>query len=114
MQLLNTNKSINEDSKSITFNFQNQLSENRYFGYDLLDNSPRLVFVIDNNLKVLEQNVSLKINQTYDFRSNNSYSNAINQKSRLSDYAIEAQTNYKNIIFEIDARLDQENFSKRK
>ena len=113
VQLLNTNKSINEDSKSITFNFQNQLSENRYFGYDLFDNSPRLVFLIDNNLKVLEQNVSLKINQTYDFRSNNSYSNAINQKSRLSDYAIEAQTNYKNIIFEIDARLDQENFSKK-
>ena len=49
-----------------------------------------MVFVIDNNLKVLEQNVSLKINQTYDFRSNNSYSNAINQNAKM---LLKRQTN---------------------
>ena len=40
--------SINEDSNSITFSYQNQFSENRFLGNDLFDNTPRLVFGIEN------------------------------------------------------------------
>ena len=58
MQLVNSNKKINEDSKSITFNYQNQFSENRFFGNDLFDNAPRVVYGMDSNLKV----------DKYDFR----------------------------------------------
>ena len=32
LQLRNSNKNINEDSEAITFNYQNQYSENRFFG----------------------------------------------------------------------------------
>ena len=48
VQLENSNKNINEDSESITFNYQNQFSENRFFGNDLFDSSPRLVIVFYN------------------------------------------------------------------
>ena len=47
-QLENSNKNINEDSNSITFNYQNQFSENRFFGNDLFDSSPRIVFGLEN------------------------------------------------------------------
>ena len=44
VQLENDNKTINEDSESITFNYHNQFSENRFFGNDLFDSSPRIIF----------------------------------------------------------------------
>ena len=45
IQLENTNKSVNEDSESITFSYQNQYSENRFLGNDLFDSTPKLYLV---------------------------------------------------------------------
>ena len=37
----------------------------------------------------------------------------MNETSRLSDYAIESALKYDEIYFKIDARLDNDNFSKK-
>lgn len=113
MQLINSNKKINEDSKSITFNYQNQFSENRFFGNDLFDNAPRVVYGMDSNLKRDKYDFDIKFNQSYEINSNGNYSNNINQNSKFSDYAIEAKLDIKNIILKLDSRLDHENLSKK-
>ena len=112
-QITNTDKSINEDSESITFNYINQFSENRYFGNDLFDSSPRIVFGIESFLNIRKQIINLKLNQLYQFNSNSSFSEKINQNSNLSDYSFEANANYNNILFKIDSRIDQKKFSKK-
>jgi len=112
-QFSNTNKSMNEDSNAITFNYRNQYSENRFFGYDKYDVSPRIVYGLENEFNLGPQKIDLNINQSYDFTKNTSYTTAINQNKELSDYAIEVETTYKDIIFKLDARLDQHNQSKK-
>ena len=112
-QITNTNKLINEDSQSLTFNYQNSYSENRFFGSDRLDNSPRLIYGIENELNIFSNSVSYKINQYYDFNKNNSFYDELNQKSNFSDYALEATTKLQNLNFKIDSRFDQKNLSKK-
>ena len=114
IQLENTNKSVNEDSESITFSYQNQYSENRFFGNDLFDSSPRIVFGLENSFNLINQKIDFNFNQSYQLNSNNSYSEEINQNSNLSDYALEAKTNFKDILLKIDSRIDQNNFQKKK
>ena len=113
MQLENGNKTINEDSESITFNYHNQFSENRFFGNDLFDSSPRVIYAIENHYKINNKEISLKINQSYDANMVNNYAYKINQNSKFSDYSIESKLNFKEFSFIVDARLDDENLSKK-
>ena len=113
MQLENNDKSINEESESITFNYQNQFSENRFFGNDLFDSSPRVVYGIENYYNLENKELIFKINQSYDVNLNNNYSNRINQRSKFSDYSIDSQLIVNEFNFKIDARLGEENLSKK-
>jgi lipopolysaccharide assembly outer membrane protein LptD (OstA) len=113
MQLENEDKRINEESESITFNYQNQFSENRFFGNDLFDSSPRVVYGIENYYYLENKKLSFKINQSYDFNLSNNYSNKINQRSRFSDYNIESQLLINEFFLKIDARLGEGNLSKK-
>ena len=113
MQIENNNKSINEDSKSITFNYQNQFSDNRFFGSDLFDSSPRIVYGIENYYNTKNTEISFNINQSLDANLNNNYANLVNQNSRLSDYSIESKLKINEILFKIDTRLDSDNLSKK-
>ena len=113
MQLENEHKRINEESESITFNYQNQFSENRFFGNDLFDNAPRIVYGIDSSLNNNEFDFDINFNQSYEINSNGTYANKLNQNSNFSDYAIEAKLNTENITFKVDARLDNDSLSKK-
>jgi len=113
MQFENEDKRINEESESITFNYQNQFSENRFFGNDLFDSSPRVVYGIENYYNLENKELIFKINQSYDVNLNNNYSNKINQRSKFSDYSIESQLLVNDFTFKIDARLGEENLSKK-
>ena len=113
-QLNNTDKVINEDSKSITFNYQNQFADNRFFGNDSIDNSARLVYGLENNFEINKKKLNFKINQSLEANSKSTYANKVNQDSNFSDYAIEAKIDIKDTIFQIDSRLDQDNLSKKK
>jgi len=113
IQLEDNKKSINEDSKSITFNYQNQFSDNRFFGSDLLDSSPRIVYGIENYFNTKNTQISFNINQSLDANLNNNYAYIINQNSRLSDYSVESKLEINEILFKIDTRLDKNNLSKK-
>lgn len=113
IQLANTNKAINEDSNSLTFNYENQYSENRFFGNNLSETSSRLIYGIENEITKFGLPISFNINQSYDFNSDNNYANKVNQRSNFSDYSLEAKTGNDNIFFSIDTRLDEHDFSKK-
>ena len=113
LQLENTNKTINEDSQSITFNYQNQFSESRFFGNDLFDSSPRIIYGIESFYNFNDADISLNVNQSFENNSENNYTNLINQKSEFSDYAFEAKLNLRDILFKIDTRLDKEKLFKK-
>ena len=112
-QIENNNKSINEDSNSITFNYQNQFSENRFFGSDLFDSSPRIVYGIENYFNTRNTEINFNINQSLDANLNNNYAYLINQNSKFSDYSIESKLKINEILFKIDTRLDNDNLSKK-
>ena len=108
-----SNNIINEDSNSLTFNYQNLFSDNRFFGTDNRDNTSRIVYGIESDFKLIEQNFSLKINQSYDYNENNNFSKKLNQKSNFSDYALEGGINFDNLFIKFDARIDKKSFNKK-
>ena len=108
-----TDKIINEDSNSITFNYQNQFSDSRFYGSDLADNSGRIIYGLENNFNVFEKNININLNQSYDFNKKTNYTNQINQTSNFSDIALEAKTSFNNISFNIDSRLSNRELEKK-
>ena len=107
------NNSINEDSLSISFNYQNQFSENRFFGNDVFDNTTRATYGIESNCKMMTKIFDFKINQSYDFNENSNYAYKINQNSHFSDYAVEFSTSVNKTNFQVDARLDNTELEKK-
>ncbi len=104
---------VNEDSEALTFNYQNQFSDSRFYGIDLEDNSGRIIYGLENNIQSFGQSIDLNINQSYDFKKNSNYTKKINQKTNFSDYAFEAKTIFNNINFNLDARLDNNDLKKK-
>ncbi len=104
---------INEDSDSITFNYQNSYSDNRFFGTDLRENTSRVVYGFESNFKIKEQVVKINTSQSYDFKKNNNFSRRLNQDSNLSDLAFEAITNIKGISLNLDSRIDKKTFGNK-
>ena len=108
-----SDKIINEDSKALTFNYQNQFSDSRLYGNDIEDNSSRVIYGLENSFEFGENILDINVNQSYDFETKTNYTNLINQNSNLSDIAIEAKTNLNDIFFKIDTRLDYNQIEKK-
>ncbi len=98
---------FNEDSNSITFNYQNSFSDNRFFGTDDRENTSRIVYGFESELSLKNQKVNINTSQSYDFKKENNFSNRLNQSSYFSDFAIEAKTTYKKLNLNLDTRLDR-------
>ena len=103
----------NEDSQSITFNYQHLFSDNRFYGFDLSDNSKRVTYGLELNKVFNKKKIDFKIGQGYDFSKNNIYLQKLNQNSKFSDMAFEVGMGIESILFKIDGRLDQKNLSKK-
>ncbi len=108
-----SNDIINDDSKSITFNYNNQYSDNRFFGNDLSDNTSRIIYGLEGDFDLYNNKFKLNINQSYDSLKNSNYAKLTNQSSRLSDYSLEFLTSYKKINFSTDLRIDESKLSKK-
>ena len=106
-------KVINEDSNAITFNYHNQYADSRFYGNDLVDNSGRIIYGLENSLNIFDRDIIINFNQSYDFNKKTNYTNQINQNSNSSDIALEAKTNFDNIKFKIDTRLDNRELEKK-
>ena len=104
---------INEDSSSLTFSYQNQYSDNRFFGTDARENTSRIVYGLETDLKLKNQSFDLNLNQSYDLKKKNNFNQKLNQQSHLSDYAMEGKTKYKDFHINLDMRIDKASFAKK-
>ena len=68
---------------------------------------------MENNLNIFDRDIIINFNQSYDFNKKTNYTNQINQNSNSSDIALEAKTNFDNIKFKIDTRLDNRELEKK-
>ena len=112
-EIYSSDNIINEDSNSLTFNYQNLYSDNRFYGTDIRDNTSRIVYGIETDFKLKNQTFDINFNQSYDLKNDNNFSKKINQKSNLSDFAIEGNTNIKNLSINLDTRLDKNSLKKK-
>ena len=108
-----SNNVINEDSKALSFNYHNQFSDSRFYGHDLLDNTSRIIYGIESKINIYEKKLNFNANQSYDFNKKSNYTREINQNTNFSDIALEAKTNFDNILFKIDSRLSNRQFEKK-
>lgn len=113
LNILKSNQIVNEDSQAIGFNYYNQFSDNRLFGNDLIDDTTRIVYGLENKFKISNQNIKFKINQSYDFKKNSFFASKINQDKNFSDYSLELSTNNEKINFNTDIRLDEKDLTKK-
>ena len=104
---------INEDSEALSFNYYNQFADSRFYGNDLEDNTTRIIYGVENFIHLYNQKLDFNINQSYDFKEQTNYTNQINQTSNFSDIALEAKTNFDNINFIIDSRLNNNELEKK-
>ncbi len=104
---------INEDSKALTFNYQNQFTDSRLYGNDIEDNTSRVIYGLENKIPSLNNQLNFNINQSYDFKKETNYTNQINQKSKFSDIAFEVKTNFDNLNFKMDTRVDNGQLDKK-
>ena len=104
---------INEDSNSLTFSYQNQYSDNRFFGSDAREDTSRIVYGLETDFELKKQRFDLNLNQSYDLKKENNFSQKINQKSYFSDYAIESKTKFENFHINLDMRIDKSSFAKK-
>ena len=109
----NSETIINEDSGSISFNYSNQFADSRFYGYDLSDNSSRIVYGLENNIEILDRELQFNLNQSFDFNKDGNYLDKINQSSNLSDYSLEFKTNFEKVNFNLDMRIDQKSISRK-
>lgn len=111
----NNNKvKINENSNSVTFNYNNIFSDKRIFGTDLNDNSTRISYGVNSKIiRSKNNNTNISIGQTYDLQKGTNYLNKINQINHFSDYAYEINSKFKIFSLAVEGRLDQSNFSKK-
>ncbi len=106
-EINSSDDTINEDSNTITFNYQNSYSDNRFFGTDLRDNTSRLVYGFESEFDIKNYKINVNTSQSYDIKKNNNFSNKINQTSFYSDLALEAKTEIKKLKLSLDSRLDR-------
>ena len=110
----NSKSKINENSNSVTFNYQNIFSDNRIFGSDLNDNSTKIAYGLEINLNRQKNNfTNIFFGQSYDFKKRTNYLNKINQTDHFSDYVYEINSQLNIFDLSVDGRLDQSNFSKK-
>jgi LPS-assembly protein len=113
LEISKSNQIINEDSKALSFSYLHKYSENRLYGSDLSDNTSRLIYGLESDFQISDQDFKININQSYNFKKNNNYANLVNQTSNFSDYSLELKTNFKDIKFKSDIRIDKDNNAKK-
>ena len=55
----------------------------------------------------------MNIGQSYDTKKNNKFANKINQKSHLSDYAIEGKSEFNSFSVNFDTRIEKSSYNKK-
>ena len=104
--------SLNDNSQSLSFNYNNLFQENKYFGSDKKENNSRMVLALEQNYK-LNNDLDLDINygRSYNFEKNKKFMLDIKQDTKLSDHVTEISFSYRNNKINYNSRHDKKNFN---
>jgi len=102
---------VNDNSQSLSFDYNNLFEENRYFGSDKKENGSRVIASIEQSYNT-KQGIDFKMNygRTYNIGDKNNLMEDINQNSNLSDHLIDMSLDYKKNEIKYSSRYDNENF----
>ena len=71
------------------------------------------MYGLESDLKLHNQKFNININQSYDLNKKNNFSQKLNRKDHLSDYAIENKMSINNFFINLDLRIDKSSLSKK-
>ena len=102
---------VNDNSQSLSLNFNNIFQENKYFGSDKKEEGSKLVLALEQKVN-LKNKIDLEMNygRIYNFDKNQNLMTDIKQDSRLSDHLTELSINFTNNTIKYNSRHDKKNF----
>ena len=102
---------VNDNSQSLSFDYNNLFEENRYFGSDKKESGSRVIASIEQSYNI-KQGIDFKMNygRTYNIGDKNNLMKDINQNSNLSDHLIDMSLNYKKNEIKYSSRYENKNF----
>ena len=105
----NNDIDLNEDSKSISFDYNSLFTNNRMNGYDKSDDDLRLSYGIEYRNRSDFIDV-INIGQAYNFNNKNEYLDKIVDEGKFSDYLLDLKFSSDNLKFLNKIRSDNKNF----
>jgi LPS-assembly protein len=102
---------VNDNSQSLSFNYNNLFQENKYFGSDKKEEGSRLVLALEQKINIKNGlNLGVNYGRIYNFEKNKNLMIDINQNSQLSDHLTELSLSFSNNKFRYNSRHDKRNF----
>lgn len=102
---------LNEDSKSISFDYNSIFTSNRMNGFDKSDDDLRLSYGIEYRNRNKENLIDfINIGQAYNFNNSNDYLDNIKDDGEFSDYLLDTKFSSKNISFFNKIRAHNRNY----
>ncbi len=107
----NNDINLNQDSKSISFDYNSIFTNNRMNGYDKSDDDLKLSYGIEyrnrNKNNLIE---TINIGQAYNFNNSNEYLNKVKDDGKFSDYLFDLKFSSNNFNFSNKLRSDNKNY----
>ena len=107
----NRDINLNEDSKSISFDYNSIFTGNRMNGYDKSDDDLRLSYGFEYRNRNKKNFIDfVNIGQTYNFNNSNEYLDKIKDNGNFSDYLVDTNFSSNNLNFSNKIRADNKNY----
>jgi LPS-assembly protein len=105
------NLNLNDNSQSLSLNYNNLFQENKYFGSDKKESGSRIVLALEQDYE-LNNDFGLGINygRIYNFEKNENLLLDVKQDSKFSDHLTEFTFSLKDNEFRYNSRHDKKNF----
>ena len=111
----NSSKIPNIDSTDVDFDDTNLFTENRFVGYDRVENGSRANYGVQWSLyDYKNRSLSALFGQSYRFSGDDEYDHIVGLKSNFSDYVGRMKIDYKNLSLAYRFRLDENTWEAKK
>ena len=102
---------FNDNSKALSFNYNNIFQENRFFGSDNKELGSRIVMALEQKHYLNDKsNIDINYGRVYNFKKDTNLLKSINQKNNVSDHLTEINIKLDKFKINYNSRHDESNF----
>ena len=102
---------FNDNSKSLSFNYNNIFQENKYFGSDKKELGSRIVMALEQDYYLNNKSkIDINYGRIYNLKKDTNFLKSINQKKNLSDHLTQINLKLNNFKFNYNSRHDENSF----